>query len=311
MMRIAPAVRQQGVSLVELMVALVISAILLLGVTDVFTSNKVTYNRINAQSRMQENARAALYNLTEQLRYTGYRSTPEELPVFVFDSPATQAVSVHAGDDPADVSDPGRFDTRSIEVQYGDDESDKDTIPNVARYADAITIRYQGSGPRTDNSKLDDGDGTVIDCQGSAVAENEFSIDTFYIRVGDAADFEGDSRFSLQCLRRRVPDPRVNPPNPQSEPLVDGLGDFQVSYGLDTDDDDSVNDYVDTFTAAQRDQIISVRFVLTVQGGRPTDRLEVATATSQSAVEGELSARNATTGQHQFVRTVSLRNLVR
>lgn len=61
-----------GLSLIELMVALAVSAIMLLGVTTVYTASKRSYQINNDMAAIQENARFALHNLTNEIRMAGY-----------------------------------------------------------------------------------------------------------------------------------------------------------------------------------------------------------------------------------------------
>ena len=63
---------QRGVSLVELMVALVLSLILVAGVGQIYMGSKQTYRTQDGQSRLQENARYALEVLTRDIRSAGY-----------------------------------------------------------------------------------------------------------------------------------------------------------------------------------------------------------------------------------------------
>lgn len=64
--------RQRGLSLVELMVAMIISLFLLGGVIQVYTANKSTYRFSEAMSRIQENARYALDTMARDLRMAGF-----------------------------------------------------------------------------------------------------------------------------------------------------------------------------------------------------------------------------------------------
>lgn len=68
--------RQTGLSLVELMVALVVGLLLLGGVIEIFVANKQTYRVADASARIQENARFATEILGRYLRIAGYRSDP-------------------------------------------------------------------------------------------------------------------------------------------------------------------------------------------------------------------------------------------
>lgn len=63
---------QTGISLVEIMVALVISLFLLGGIIQVYLANKTTYKFTNANARVQENGRFALDTITEDLRMAGF-----------------------------------------------------------------------------------------------------------------------------------------------------------------------------------------------------------------------------------------------
>ncbi len=68
--------RQTGLSLVELMIALVVGLLLLGGVIEIFVANKQTYRMAGASARIQENARFATEILGRYLRIAGYRSDP-------------------------------------------------------------------------------------------------------------------------------------------------------------------------------------------------------------------------------------------
>jgi prepilin-type N-terminal cleavage/methylation domain-containing protein len=63
---------QQGLSLVELMVALVLGLLLMTGIIQVFLSSKQTYATNEAMARMQENGRFALEFMSRSARLAGY-----------------------------------------------------------------------------------------------------------------------------------------------------------------------------------------------------------------------------------------------
>ncbi len=65
--------RQRGLSLVELMVAMALSLLLMLGVIQIFLSSKQTYSTNSALSRVQESGRFAMGFLTQDIRNTGYK----------------------------------------------------------------------------------------------------------------------------------------------------------------------------------------------------------------------------------------------
>ncbi len=63
---------QRGLTLVELMVAIVMGLVLLAGVATVFVANKQTYRVQDALARVQENARFAMTFLSRDIRSAGY-----------------------------------------------------------------------------------------------------------------------------------------------------------------------------------------------------------------------------------------------
>lgn len=69
--------RQRGLSLIELMVAMLIGLFLILGVTQIFISNQRTYLFQQGQLGNQENGRFTLALLSQELLKAGYRSDPK------------------------------------------------------------------------------------------------------------------------------------------------------------------------------------------------------------------------------------------
>ena len=75
--------RQQGVTLVELMVALVISLIVLAGVGNIFIAGKRAYLAQEGLSRVQENGRFALAILSRDINLGGYHAPGQAAPVAI------------------------------------------------------------------------------------------------------------------------------------------------------------------------------------------------------------------------------------
>ena len=63
---------QRGLTLVELMVALVMGMVLLAGVATVFVANKQSYRLQDSLARLQENGRFAIEFLERDIRMAGY-----------------------------------------------------------------------------------------------------------------------------------------------------------------------------------------------------------------------------------------------
>lgn len=69
--------RQQGLSLIELMVALTVSSFLIIGIVQIFIDNKNTFVFQQAQTENQENSRYTFLLLDQELSKTGYRRQPD------------------------------------------------------------------------------------------------------------------------------------------------------------------------------------------------------------------------------------------
>jgi len=65
-------IKQHGITLVELMVAMVIGLLVTAGVGQIFVSTQKTYRITEEQSRLQENARFAIGFMTKDVREAGY-----------------------------------------------------------------------------------------------------------------------------------------------------------------------------------------------------------------------------------------------
>lgn len=64
--------KQRGMTLIELMIALLIGAILLIGAVSVYSSSRATYRLNESLARLQENARFALNQMEPDLRLASY-----------------------------------------------------------------------------------------------------------------------------------------------------------------------------------------------------------------------------------------------
>jgi type IV pilus assembly protein PilW len=71
--------KQRGLSLIELMIAMLIGLFLMLGVTQIFINNQKSYLFQQGQAGNQENGRFSLAVLSQELAKAGYRSKPTML----------------------------------------------------------------------------------------------------------------------------------------------------------------------------------------------------------------------------------------
>ena len=64
--------KQQGLTLLELLIAMLIGTLLILGATSMFIANKRVYKEVDYQGRLAENARFAMEMMIRDLRMTGF-----------------------------------------------------------------------------------------------------------------------------------------------------------------------------------------------------------------------------------------------
>ena len=72
---------QHGLSLIELMIAMVLGLLLMSGVISIFLSAKQGYVNQDATSQLQENARFALEMMTREIRMVGYGGCSDAVSV--------------------------------------------------------------------------------------------------------------------------------------------------------------------------------------------------------------------------------------
>ena len=73
--------KQQGLGIVEVMVALLLSGLLIAGVTQIYTGSQAAYRLQDQMSRTQENARFAFHFLSRELRMAGYSGCRRDVPI--------------------------------------------------------------------------------------------------------------------------------------------------------------------------------------------------------------------------------------
>lgn len=92
--------RQRGLSVVELMIALLIGAFMLAGIASVYISNKSSYVAREAVSALQENGRTALGQLRAGIEQAGFPAIDEgQLPLVLTGATASADNAPVAGSD--------------------------------------------------------------------------------------------------------------------------------------------------------------------------------------------------------------------
>jgi type IV pilus assembly protein PilW len=225
-----PSVRQKGVTLTELMIALVLGALVVLAATAMVVTSRGTYRTQDETTRLQESARFGL-ELTNRLGrlagYTDFGDDPTTPANYVVDGTWTN--NSYAFNGPNVV---------------GADNS-KPTSGAAINGSDSLTIRYFGSSNPGATATSNTADGNILDCAGTPVpqpvttAGGGAGVDAATTnRIARAynvlfVDLDTDGEPALKCQRQTY-DPTTGAASgvaSDTQTLIRGVEAFQVLYG--------------------------------------------------------------------------------
>lgn len=272
--------QQRGISLVEVLVAMVISLFLLSGIIQVYLTNTASYSFTNAISRIQENARYAMDTMAQDLRMAGYFGCA----VFDRSDPAAMQAIVNNLDTAGPGYDANLFDILGEPLIEGteNDVNGSDTItlrgalagnatPDVP-YANSTSANILISNPN--DIEVDD-IVMISNCRGADIFQvtnattSDNANNTAVVHntgTGSPGNYNPDTCTSGHCLSQTygadatmyklqavtysiAPGASGEPAlwrsaNGLNEELVEGIEQMQVQYGIDTSGDGATNRYM-------------------------------------------------------------------
>jgi type IV pilus assembly protein PilW len=275
-MKTSLRLRQAGLTLPEMMIALTIGLVVVLAAGQLLGMANGAYAAQTEHAAVDDGGRYALELLGRAVRQAAYID-PLQLNLAA----------------PVDVA-PARLAGLDAHSLGGGTPGIDLPLAAVANGSDVLAVRFPGAGAGPD------GDGSVVDCAGFAAAAGEEGWSIFYVAKNAGGDPE------LRCKYRGAA-------NWSADAVVGGVDSFQVLYGLDTDTprDGVANRYVNAdairaldaplagLPAQERNRqthwkrVVSVRIGLLLHGSRPT-RIDAAAAEFQ--LFGALHAASAADG---------------
>lgn len=292
---------QLGISMVEILVALVISLFLLGGIVQVYSANKASYIFTDSISRIQENGRFALETMTQDLRMAGFfgcASFDPEDPDNITDNLDPDGTGYS---DDYDFIGEGPIDGTDNDGLNG---SDSVTIRGVKPGQVNVHPPFNVSTSATIfvnmNNSLQPGDISMLcNCRGCDIFQitnttqgataNKMAV-VHNTGTGDPGNYNPDnckggnahcfsqsygadaSMMEMQKVTYSIaPGASGEPALWRSEfgtindELVEGVEEMQVLYGLDTDDDGFPNRYVTRNDVPDLWDVISVRLMLLIR----------------------------------------------
>jgi type IV pilus assembly protein PilW len=331
-----------GISLIELMVAMLVGMILLAGIYRIFISTTTSYEFEEELSNLQENGRFALEFLTRDTRQTGYRGCAGSQVT------VTNALNAGAGTlfdfDRAvegfdDVADPAAADfvAMGISPQVGSDvlvlrKMDGDTTLEIVTQMPDTSADLKVTGGIIPQP-LEDFDIVMIsDCRAAAVFQiTNFTDGGGSIKAdvvhntgvgapGNATKDLGHSFGPGAEIAKMATFVYFVDTDANGEPglyhkagsgvpqeIVSGIESMQITYGLDTDGDRDIDTYVTAAGVADWARVLAVRIGLLVASIDEVPRGDIDTA-SYSVNGTDIPAANDRRLRQVFVTTVALRN---
>ncbi len=256
---------QRGVSLIELMVALIIGAVLIYGAGKVYLNSRQTYDVNESAARLQETARYALSIIEADVRMSNYWGLLKGASV-IADQAATTAASA-GGPDTCGVNY-----ARDLLVNL--EGSNNSYGLSCTAYgagavgsADTLTVRRASTTSSTPTT------GTLQICstrmQGRLFSDgstctaapagqvNNLIVNAYYV------DRDSVQQAGVPALRRWS---LVATPSFDSQEIIPGVEDMQIQFGVDTSGNSGVaSRYMDPDTIPVGAQIVSVRVWLLIR----------------------------------------------
>lgn len=286
-----PCIRQQGVTLVELMIGIAIGLVITAAMGYLYSNSRQTYRVHENIARMQENGRYALDTISREVRMAGYWGCAGQTIAQPVNTINGVTDYLYKFDVPVEGHEATGTNTWAPALDAG--------ITNVVSGTDVLTLRGTfgqgitvtahpgGSPPGSADLKVTTGSGLSIgdivlvsDCVNAAV----FQITNFN-STGGGQNVEHDPDIGtpgnstknlgkeytggeIMRISTKVFYIRQNPAgrpalyvmdNGLAEELVENVENMQITYGVDTDNNREVNSYVAADAVANWNQVRAVR----------------------------------------------------
>ena len=274
-----------GFTLVELLVSVVLALLLTGAITSVFLGSRQSFRTGEGVAQVQEQGRFASLLVAPVVRQAGYLNDPINQidPTAVF-SAALNKRAVFGWDN-----------TQPPGASYAG-ASFTDYKPGT----DALAVSFMGR-----NATVPVADTPLKSCMGDDITDTQIAVNIFYI-----AQPAGDTTPSLYCYRSISPTAtNANAAaNFNAQPLVPGVRDMQIVYGIDTDGDGNANQYVTAAAVTDWTLVSSIQITFTIDS---TDQTEI--GRTDSAVTAGVGVNGVNSGRirRTFNTTIQIRNRLR
>lgn len=265
---------QRGFTIIELIIGMVIGLVILTGISAAFLAGQQTQQIVNAQSKLQENGRFALSFVFDALSKAGYRDDASQMPIQVFDTfpvlfgrDSTVALTLPTSH--SSFYDDFAKENLTLSVNGFDF-----VFNSIETHSDLVAIQYISTNELTTctgNVGGDPADATIPIPR----------VEAFYITYKTSTT--DGSRFELQCKGWEFDGSAWN--ESDNTPLADDLIDFQVTYGVDTDDDYDANQYISWVNTMNPLDVVSLNLEYQLKGAATVNNADNMGSVSDTEVD--------------------------
>jgi type IV pilus assembly protein PilW len=332
--------KQTGLTLVEILVALVISLFLLGGIVQVYLGHKSSYRFSDASSRIQENGRFSIDSITTDVRMAGFfgcvdiRTNSDLVQNHLDDSVWNPEIYDFINQPPVELAGGGINNSDSIIVRGS--RAGQSSLSATLPLPGSDPIQVTGSTVFSDNdivlitncwttdifqattASLDAGTGvtTLSHSVGSGSPGNKTlnlnggianNLDSAYSAYNSSVYVLQSVTYTIQDSASGSGEPalwrQVNSDAPVE--LIEGVEQMIALYGIDTDNDGVPNQYLPSSTViADPNQVAALRVFLVVR----SDRDNVLDSSQTYTLNGVNVTAADNRVRQVFSTTIDLRN---
>jgi len=265
-----PRQAQRGMTLIEMMVAMAISSVLLLGSFNIYTQSRSSYRTTESVAHLQENIRFAADTLANDIQLAQFWGQTNEPGGFIHTADVRiLCESTDVTGWALDVNDAGVDMVTGIEAN--DDSYDLDDVgcpgSDPRENSDVLVIRHASAEPVAEplngNVQIQSYSAGATIFSTDVVPNSAATDGSIHDVIVNAYYVSNQSKYdaSLPALRRRSLVGEVM----QDQEIIPGVENLQVQLGIDTTGNGEVDGYVDSDRADPGVPIHSVRLWLLVR----------------------------------------------
>jgi type IV pilus assembly protein PilW len=229
--------RQAGLTLVELLVAMVLMLLVAIATVAMYNVSSSSYRTVDANQELQDSARFAMEIIGQAARSAGYQDRTGP--------PTTEKVYVDQVFGPT-IRETWRVEGRNGQTLSGGNSLTYSTS-GVVNSSDALVVRFFGANlPDPANpsvAKLSGGkpvpDGSMIDCSGRAlpypVGSADVGVSAFFVKV-----LNGEPELYCKSWNSNAATPAFS-----DTQVVRGVETLQIVYGVDTNTDEVADSWLE------------------------------------------------------------------